>query len=134
LAVCDAMIPTSLPTTEELVARGPAYTEAFFKNLTLARKQEEQCRQRAFLAAERRDATTAAALGSLHDLGDGLQAAGASLSNRSPPVFMAPPSPPPPGVPVSSFDNTMTEAPKPELPPWCRPDSPFSHSPACPAP
>jgi hypothetical protein len=134
MAVCNAMIPTSLPTTDELVAKGPAYSEAFFKALTLARRQEDSCREHAFLAADRRDAATAATLDSLRELGNGLSAAGAALSRRPLSVSIEPPPPPPAGIPLSSLDHTMSEVRKPEPPPWCRPDSPFSHTTACPAP
>jgi hypothetical protein len=69
MAACDAaykaVVPSPMPSNEELAAKGPEYASAFIDRVRAAGRQLDNCHQRAFLDAERQDAATAAGLGAL---------------------------------------------------------------------
>ena len=136
MAACDvaykAVVPSPLPSNEELAARGPEYANAFIDRVRAASRQLDNCHQRAFIDAERQDAAAAAGLDALRDAGASLGATGASMLNQPTPTLEAPPEPPP-GLAPPNADQMMSQARKPQPPPWCRPDSPYSNTPACPS-
>jgi hypothetical protein len=136
-AACDAayraVVPSPLPSDEELAAKGPEYANAFIERVGEAGRRLTDCYQRAFLIEERQDAATAAGLDALRDAGASLGATGASMLSQPTPTLAAPPEPPP-GIVPPNADQMMSQARKPQPPPWCRPDSPYSNTTACPPP
>jgi hypothetical protein len=136
-AACDAayraVVPSPLPSDEELAAKGPEYVSAFIDRVADAGHQLTDCYQPAFLNEERQDAATAAGFDALRDAGASLGATGASMLSQPPPALAAPPEPPP-GIAPPNANQMMSQARKPQPPPWCRPDSPYSNTTACPPP
>jgi hypothetical protein len=99
MAACSAKMPQVDPAR----ISDPAYVTDSYMAEHAAYLQEQKCWERTFLAAERRDAATAAALGSLRNAGDSMQATGNAWLNRPRPVLSMPPpaplpSPPPPDL------------------------------------
>ncbi len=132
-AAYRAVVPSPLPSDEELVAKGPEYANAFIERVGEAGRRLTDCYQRAFLIEERQDAATAAGLDALRDAGASLGATGAGMLSQPTPTLAAPPEPPP-GIVPPNADQMMSQARKPQPPPWCRLISPYSNTTACPPP
>ena len=119
IAACIALVPAF----DHARAADPSYPIELME----ARKRQRACEERAFVAAERRDASTAAALAGIRATGASLRRTGDEMSSRPLPSLTPPPSAPTGPGPTGLEDMYSVERPDRAIPRECFPDAPVGY-------